>query len=158
MIRLLLLILTCCGALPAAELYGAFGAYKRYLDEPAEPTYGVAVRIPVTRRLAIRPEFLADSGSRYSNQLLLGSITGDFTNPDKPAVGYWVGSAGLVRTEEVPFSFTASQATLMGGVGVRFRLSEHWAAAAEFRAGFPVFPLVTFSFGYRWGGSRLKVP
>ena len=66
-----------------AEVLATFGSYRRYLDEPAAFSSGVSVKIPVTRRISVRPEFLADSGRVYSNLLALGSVTGDFTDPEK---------------------------------------------------------------------------
>ena len=134
----------------AAEILAAVGSYRRYLDEPAALTCGLAAKFPVTRRLSIRPEFLIDNGRYYSNRLALGSVTGDFTDPEKTAVGYWVAGGGGVRTREESFAFNVWQWALLGGVGVRFAVGERWTAAAEFRTGMPAFPLVTFNIGYRW--------
>ncbi|HYI97329.1 MAG TPA: hypothetical protein VEX68_27575 [Bryobacteraceae bacterium] len=129
----------------SAEVFATVGSYKRYLDEPAAFSSGVSVKIPVTRRIAVRPEFLADNGGAYSNLLALGSLTGDFTDPAKAAVGYWIAGGGLVRAREAAFALDARHWIVVGGAGVRFVLSKHWIAAAEFRAGVPAFPLVTFT-------------
>lgn len=141
--------ITCL--LLAADVLATFGSYRRYLDEPPAFTYGAAVKIPVTRRFAVRPEFLGDNGRVYSHLLALGSVTGDFTSPEKVAVGYWVASAGGVRERQGFSAFNFWTWAVLGGVGVRFPIGERWTAAAEFRAGLPAFPLVTFNVGYRWG-------
>jgi len=67
----------------SAEVLATAGSYKRYLDEPAALSYGVSAKIPVTRRIAVRPEFLADSDKVYSNLLALGSLTGDSPMPGR---------------------------------------------------------------------------
>ncbi len=141
----------------SAEVLATFGSYRRYLDEPAAFSSGVSVKIPVTLRISVRPEFLADGGRVYSNLLALGSVTGDFTDPGKAVVGYWVASGGIVQTREEAFAFNAWQWAALGGAGVRFALTQNWSAAAEFRAGMPAFPLVTFNVGYRWGKSRSQL-
>jgi hypothetical protein len=138
----------------AAEVLVAVGSYKRFLDEPAALTGGVAVKIPVSSRFSVRSEYLADNSKNYPNRLVLGSLVGDFTDPDKRAVGYWVASAGGVRTGDEYIAFNAWRWALFGGVGVRFAIRERWTAAAEFRAGWPAFPLVTFNVGYRWGKGK----
>jgi len=135
------------------ELLATAGSYKRFLDEPATFAYGAALRIPVMRRLAVRPEIIADHGRYYSNVLALGSVTFDFTDPGGKAVGYVVGSAGGLRTREDAI-FTATTWSALAGVGVRFPIAGKWTGAAEFRAGMPAFPLVTFNIGYRFGKAR----
>jgi hypothetical protein len=135
----------------AAEFLATLGSYKRYLDEPAAVAFGVALKIPVHRRFSIRPEFLFDNGRNYSSVLALASVTGDFTQPEKPVVGYWVAGAGGVRTRERALAFVPLQWAVLGGLGMRFAIRERWTAVAEFRAGWPAFPLVTFNIGYRWG-------
>ena len=138
----------------AAELLATMGSYRRYLDEPAAFTYGVAVKVPVSRWVSLRPELLADNGKEYSNVVVLGSVMGDFTRPEKRAVGYWIASAGGTRTREQRFAFHSWQWALLGGAGVRLKLGERWSAATEVRTGMPAFPLFTVNVGYRWGSER----
>lgn len=146
-----MLVLSLAGACPAAEVLGTVASYKRYLDEPASATYGAAVRVPVFRKLSLRPEVLADTGTNFSSILALGSVILDFSNPERRAVGYAVFSSGIVRTLDERISFSASRWVAAGGAGVRFAISDRWIAAAEARVGMPVFPLITFNVGYRWG-------
>jgi hypothetical protein len=137
--------------LPGAELTGSIGAHKPYIDERAGLAGGAALRIPISRRAALRPEFIASSQDYYSHLLGLGSVTFDFTDPDGPAVGYAVAGAGVRRVREKPIGYTYVDRAWMGGVGVRLGGRSRWAAGAEFRVGAPAFPLVTFYAGFRFG-------
>jgi hypothetical protein len=141
------LVLTSVSVCPAVDLSAVAGTYKPYLDERAGWIAGGSVRIPVSRRAAIRPEVLAGSISTYSHVLGLASMTYDFTDPAKVAVGYAVGGVGGVRTLD---HWGYSGLAVLGGVGTRFALPGPWIGAAEFRLGSAAFPMITLSVGYRW--------
>jgi hypothetical protein len=140
--------------LHAAELTGTFGAMKPYIDEPAGSVAGAALRIPISRRLGLRPEFLSSSQSYYRHALALGSVTVDFTRPDRAAVGYAVAGAGAAWVREKPINYNYLRRTLLAGAGVRFRAGSRVIAGTEFRIGYPAAPLVTFYAGFRFGGRQ----
>lgn len=143
------LLLSC--AANGAELTGVVGALKPYLDERAGFAVGAALRMPVSRRVAIRPEFLSSSVKYYSHWLGLGCVTVDFTQPERQAVGYAVGCGGAARVTENPIDYRYIHSALMGGVGVRFGGTSRWVGGAEFRVGNIAFPLLTFYTGFRFG-------
>ena len=148
--RLILLAAACTSVCSAVDLTAAIGAYKPYLDERPGLIQGGAVRIPISHRIALRPEILTGGISSYSHVLGLASVTFDFTDPGNGAVGYVVGSAGAARTRDRRISYVSVQRALLGGAGVRFAFANHWTAGAELRVGETAFPLVTFNVGYRW--------
>lgn len=149
-----LLASICAPLSQGQEILGTVGSYRRYLDEAQAATYGAAFRMPISRRFSIRPEVLADNHKWYPSLLLLGSLTGDFTDPRKPVVGYWVVSAGAIATKERSISFDRWHWAALAGVGARMHFGRHWTGAAEFRVGALAFPLVTFNIGYRWPKDR----
>jgi hypothetical protein len=133
------------------EVSGIVGFYRPFLDERAEFLAGAAVRLPLTKRFSVRPEFLASSYSYHSDQLGIVSVTFDVTDPRKRAVLFVSGGGGFVRTHDKRINYTYYEATALGGVGVRFALGERWTAGTEFRLGANAFPQVTFSVGMQVG-------
>ena len=150
----LLSVLLLCAAVQAAELTGTLGAMKPYIDEPAGLAAGAALRIPITRRIAVRPEFLVSSQSYYRHTLGLGNVTVDFTRPDRLAVGYAIFGAGAAWVREQPIDYTYVRRTILAGAGVRFQAGSHVIAGTEFRVGYPAAPLLTVYAGFRFGGGR----
>jgi hypothetical protein len=138
------------------ELHATTGYHRVYLDEPGGLAKGGALRIPLTRRFAIRPEFLASSEQQYRHFIFVGSATWDFTNPEKPVVGYIVGGAGVLETFERNFSYAYVSPVILGGVGVRFSFGNYWTANTEFRIGSDAFPLVTAGLGFRFGKRQTR--
>jgi len=145
--------LLCASAVAAdpLELLATTGYHRAYLDEIGGFASGGALRIPLTRRLAIRPEFLVSSEHKYRHFMFLGSATFDFTNPDNHVAGYLAGGAGVLETIEKRFTYTYVSPTFTGGVGVRFSFGNYWTANTEFRLGSDSFPLVTAGVGFRFG-------
>jgi hypothetical protein len=134
-----------------AEISGVVGFYRPFLDERAEFLGGAAVRVPLTSRLAIRPEFLANAYANHSDNLAIASVTFDVTDPGKRAVVFVSGGGGFLRTHDKRINYTYYEATGLGGVGVRFSFGERWTAGSEFRLGTNAFPQVTFSVGMQIG-------
>jgi hypothetical protein len=151
--RLPTLLLLCAGT-QAAELTGTFGALKPYIDEPAGAAAGAALRVPVSRGVAIRPEFISSSQSYYRHSLGLASVTVDFTKPDRSVVGYVSAGAGAAWVREKPIDYTYVRKALLTGAGVRYTGASRFVAGAEFRVGVPAFPLLTFYAGFRFGRQR----
>jgi hypothetical protein len=146
---LLLAFLPACHAAEPVELLGTLGFHRAYLDVRGGLTGGVALRVPVSRRLALRPEFLITDEPYYRHATVLGSAMFDITDPDRSTVAYLVGGGGMVRTREKPISYTLNEGTVLGGIGVRFAAGERWTAGTEFRVGPNAFPLITGYFGFR---------
>lgn len=138
----------------AVELSGSASLWKPFLDEEAGFAGGAALRMPVTRRIAIRPEVTGGSIQTYGRLMLLGTLTFDVTNPDAPAVGYIVGSAGLNYSRDARISYSYTESTALAGAGVRYYPGGRWVAGIEFRVGPDAFPLITASFGYRFGNKE----
>ena len=134
-----------------AEISGTVGFYRPFLDEPSEFLAGGAVRIPLTRRLAVRPEFHANSYRDHHDRLVIGSVTFDVTDPRKRAVLFVSGGGGFLRTHDKRIDYTYYEGTALGGVGVRFAIGERWTAGSEFRLGMNAFPQVTFNIGIQVG-------
>jgi hypothetical protein len=152
------LVLLCVSWLAAtslcqagAEISGIIGFYRPFLDESPEFLAGAAVRAPLTRRFAVRPEFLANSQSYHSDQLVIASVTFDVTDPERRAVMFVSGGGGFVRTHDKRINYTYYEGTGLAGVGVRVAMGERWTAGGEFRLGSNAFPQVTFSVGIRVG-------
>lgn len=140
---------TC--TLSAAELTGVAGALRPYLDEPAGAALGAALRIPVSRRVAVRPEYLSSSSKGYTHRLGLGCVTVDLAGPEGRVVPYGSGCAGVARVRETPIDFVFTRRVLVGGAGLRWGGMSRWTGGAEFRAGDTAFPLLTFYAGFRFG-------
>jgi hypothetical protein len=146
-------LLLTLAAIPqwAAEVSGSGNLWKPFLDEEAGFAAGASVRVPVTRRLSVRPEVVGGSIQTYRRLMILGSVTYDVTNPDSAAVAYVVGSAGLNYTRDTRISYSYSEGTALGGAGVRYKMSPRWILGMEVRFGLDAFPLITASVGYRFG-------
>ena len=141
----------CAAAAEPVEITGSIGYYRAFLDEPGELATGAAVRLPLTRRLAVRPEFVASSYADYFHASVLGSITYDVSDPDRPVVAYVSAGGGLLRTRDKRIDYSYTEGVGLGGVGVRFALGSRWTAGTEFRIGTNAFPLVTFHIGIKVG-------
>ena len=133
------------------EILGSIGYYRAFLDEPGELAGGAAVRVRVARRWAIRPEFIASSYSDYLHTSLIGSVTFDVTDPDRPVVAYVSGGAGFLRTQDKRINYSYHEGVGIVGAGVRFALGKYWTAGSEFRLGTNAFPLLTFNLGIKVG-------
>jgi hypothetical protein len=133
------------------EILGSIGLYRAFLDEPAELAGSIAVRVPITRRLAIRPEFIASSYTDYLHTSIVGSATFDVTNPDRAVVAFVSGGGGWLRTHDKRINYSYDEGVGLAGVGVRFVVGKIWTAGSEFRLGTNAFPLLTFSVGIRLG-------
>jgi hypothetical protein len=139
-------------AAQAVEVSGSVGTIKTFLDEPAEFAFGGSLRLPLMRRLGVRPEFIATRLVDYKRYLAIVSATWDFTDAERGVVGYLVGGAGILYTRDKRIFYSTRTTTALGGVGVRFQLPAGLLAGGEIRFGNAAFPLATFSIGYRFGG------
>jgi hypothetical protein len=138
-------------AADAPEILGSVGYFRAFLDEPGEFAGGAALRIPVVRRLAIRPEFIVSNQRGYTHALVIGSATVDVSDPHKPVVAYISGGGGFIRTHAKSIGYSYSEGLALAGAGVRFVLGDRWTAGSEFRLGTSGFPLITFNIGIRLG-------
>ena len=138
----------------AAELSGTANFWKPFLDERGGFAAGAALRVPVAKRVAVRPEVLGGSIDTYRRAMMLGSVTVDVTRPEAATVGYVVGSAGLQHTRDRRISYSHNEAAFLAGGGLRYKLNDRWVMTVEARFGLDAFPLITAGFGYRFGGTK----
>jgi hypothetical protein len=151
-------LVVCCVAITGrafaaepVEILGSVGYYRAFLDEPAEFAGGVSVRVPITRRLAIRPEFIGSSYTDYLHTSIVGSATFDVTDPDRPMVAFVSGGGGWLRTHDKRINYSYDESVGLAGAGVRFAIGKIWTAGTEFRLGTNAFPLLTVNVGIRLG-------
>jgi hypothetical protein len=117
-----------------------------------EGTFGGSVRVYFTRRWSIEPEFLHARTRSDRNYFFWGNVSYDFLQRDRRVVPYWYAAPGLVRhsNDFGRFTFRSTEAAFGTGTGVRFKLSDRWFVAPQFRMGVAdgVFAEVTGSIGY----------
>ncbi|MGE3177953.1 MAG: outer membrane beta-barrel protein [Vicinamibacterales bacterium] len=121
---------------------------------------GGAARLQVTPRFALGPEIAYLDGRDGSHGLTI-TATGTFdlvaTRSDRRVVPFVVFGAGLLRQTSVVgrgpgrpglASYTSSEGTASGGIGVRIRLSPHWVLAPDVRLGYE--PETRLSLAVAW--------
>lgn len=128
---------------------------------------GGALRVYVTKRLSIEPEYLYMRRSEDDqDHVVTANVAYDFTDPTKRAVGYAIGGVGVlsnkgrVRRNDfvtgAPFvdeiSFTTW--TVTAGVGVKLFVTDRLFISPEVRLGREPTVRATINVGYVFGGRR----
>lgn len=128
---------------------------------------GAAVRVHVTKRLSIEPEYLYLRHSENDqDQLVQPNVVYDFTDPTKRAVAYGVIGVGVLHHKGRFFgndfdtgaprvfdtSFTTWTASVGGGL--RIYVTERLFVSPELRVGREPTVRGTISVGYVFGGRR----
>lgn len=121
---------------------------------------GGAVRLQVTPRFALGPEVVYLDGPDGSHDLTI-TATGTFDlvapRSDRRVLPFVVFGAGLLRQTSVVgrgpgtpglASYTSSEGTASGGIGVRVSLSPHWVLAPDVRLGYE--PETRLSLAVAW--------
>ena len=128
---------------------------------------GGALRVYVTKRLSIEPEYLYLRRSK-DDQDNLGqiSVAYDFTDPTKRVVFYGIGGAGVLHNRGrvfgadfetgVPFvreiKFTTWTAS--AGAGLKIFVTDRLFVSPELRVGREPTVRATINVGYAFGGRR----
>ena len=129
---------------------------------------GGAVRVYVTKRLSIEPEYLyLRHTDRDQDQLFQPNVAYDFTDPTQRLVAYAIAGAGVLHHKAPLFfgrdfvtgeprvfdtSFTTWTATV--GVGAKVFVTKRLFVSPEFRLGREPTLRATISVGYAFGGRR----
>ena len=133
------------------ELTGTLG-FSTFIDEDfiEHVTVGVAVRVPLTRRLSIEPRFLyMHAGSDDQDYFLMGSLVYDLETRG-PVSPYLTIGGGVFWNRSLVGSgpFVSSDPHVSGGGGARIRLAERWSLVTEARLGFEPLFQVQGGLGY----------
>jgi opacity protein-like surface antigen len=137
------------------EAKGTLGI-SSFIDENFDEHFvaGVSVRLPLTERTSIEPEFTyMRAGAADQDFFLRASIVYDLAHWGR-ATPYVIGGGGIFwqRTSGLGpggnLVFTSSEATAAGGLGLRLRLAQGWTLAPEARMGWEPLFQVTASVGY----------
>jgi len=128
---------------------------------------GGAVRVYVTKRLSIEPEFLY---MRHSNDdqdyIVQPNVAFDFTDPTKRFVAYGIAGAGVLHhkgrsfgndfTTGAPRVFERSVTTWTAGAGggLKIFLTNRLFVSPEFRLGSEPTVRATINVGYVFAGRR----
>jgi hypothetical protein len=128
---------------------------------------GGAVRVYVTKRISIEPEYLYLRRTKH-DQDHLGQINVayDFTDPTKRVVLYGIGGAGVLHNRgrvfgsdfvtRVPFvrEISFNTWTVSAGAGVKIFLTKRLFVSPEARLGREPTARATINVGYVFGGRR----
>src|SRR5262245_1068212 len=138
--RTLMLAATIVSCACAEGIHGRItGGTTIFADDGAvyEATLGGSMRLYLSRRWSIEPEFLHARKRSDRNSFLWGNLSFDFRQRDRQIVPYFHAAPGLVRhtSEFGPFSFSNTEAAFGTGAGVRFKLSDRVFIAPQFRTG-----------------------
>ncbi len=162
LMAILILPMLCAGGIVQAEDRNVevrfYTGKAAWLDEdtPFDHTvFGASVRVYLTERLAIEPEFAYLRGPGDDRDyLIVPNISFDLFKSGNNRV-FVIGGAGLIRnTAKFPGAldpeFSVNGWTATGGIGVSVHLSEHWFAGGDARFGWE--PLLRFNagIGYRF--------
>ncbi len=116
-------------------------------------TVGGSVRVYVTKRLSIEPEYLyLWHGENDQDQLVQPNVAWDFTDPTRRVVLYGIAGAGVLHHKGRTTSFTTWTAS--GGGGMKIFLTGVLFVSPEFRVGRQPTLRGTINVGYVFGGRR----
>ena len=137
-------------------------------DDIGHTLVGGAMRVYVTKRLSIEPEYLyLRNSERDQDQLVQPNVAYDFTDPTQRLVAYAIAGAGVIHHKGGPFfgrdfvtgeprvfdtSFTTWTASV--GVGAKIYVTKRFFISPEFRLGREPTARATISAGYVFGRSR----
>ena len=137
-----------------AEVRGTIG-YTTFLDEAPQHHLltGGSVRIYVTRRLSVEPEFLFLYRSERDKDIIAWpQIAYDFADPGSRVIPYVIGGVGLMHSIFPRFSTTES--AVSGGFGMKVFVNDRVFVAPEARLGFEPILRFSVSVGYAFGAKR----
>ena len=137
-------------------------------EDVAHTTVGGAVRVYMTRRLSIEPEYLYMRGSdRDQDHLLQGNVAYDFfTDPSERFVAYTIGGVGVLHHQSrfvgndfvtgAPRVFDNSVTTwsASAGLGAKIFVTKRLFVSPELRLGREPTLRATINVGYVFGGRR----
>jgi hypothetical protein len=120
-------------------------------------TVGAALRVYVTKRLSIEPEYLyLRNGENDQDHLVQPNVAWDFTDPASRLVPYAIAGVGVLHHEGRFFgsnnSFTTWTAS--AGVGAKIFVTEKLFVSPELRLGREPTLRATINVGYVFGGKR----
>ena len=152
--------------LPKVEGKVIFGS-AIFNDDIEHKVVGGAVRVYVTERVSIEPEYLyLRHSDNDQDQLVQPNIAIDFTNPTSRFVAYGIAGVGLLHHKGrffgndfdtgAPrvFDTTFTTWTASAGVGVKIFLTERLFVSPELRVGREPTVRGTINVGYVFGGRR----
>ena len=135
---------------PRAEAKAIFGGvvFEPELDHTA---VGGAVRVYVTKRLSIEPEFLyMRNGADDQDYIVQPNVAFDITDPTKRFVAYAIGGAGVLHHQGRSRSVTTW--TAGAGGGVKIFLTNRLFVSPELRLGSEPTVRATVNVGYVFAG------
>jgi len=118
------------GAVRVTAGYG-----MQYLDEPWRPAVGGSVRLNVTRRFSVEPEFISSRGPRFRQWTLIPNVVYDLRDSAENATPYLIGGVGYFSELDKSINYKRNELAWSVGVGVRVRLAGGLFASPEFRLG-----------------------
>ncbi len=127
---------------------GTAGLTKVFLDEPAQITGGGSLRLYLTRRFSVGPEFLYSRGSDFEQLWFVPNVAFDLSGSRKRVTPYLIGGIGYLRCRDKRIDFTTNEVTGSAGIGVRILLSSRVFLSPELRLGSHEFPRAVVSVGY----------
>src|SRR5690349_425462 len=133
-------------------------------EDDDHKTVGASVRVYVTKRLSIEPEYLyLWHGENDQDQLFAPNVAWDFTDPRERVVLYGIAGGGVLHhkgrfvdtdfsgtTRVFDTSFTTWTASVGGGV--KIFLTDRLFVSPEFRVGRQPTLRGTINVGYVFGG------
>lgn len=137
-------------------------------DEDLEhKVVGAAVRVYVTKRLSIEPEYLYMHYSENDqDQIVQPNVAFDFTDPTKRVVAYGIAGAGalyhkgrffsddpVTRARRV-FDNSVTTWTVSAGAGLKIFVTKRLFVSPEVRVGREPTLRATINVGYVFGGRR----
>ena len=141
----------CASAAERPTLLPAVGYLKPYLDETGAAAIGAALQVPITSRLAVRPEYVQSRQRFYGQRFFVASALWYLAPRESRVAWYLVGGPCVFRREERLIGYHSYQEGLMFGRGLHWRLGKGWIGGPEFRVGSAAIPMLTFSIGRRLG-------
>ena len=151
---------------PKVEGKVIFGS-ATFGDDIEHTLYGGAVRVYLTERLSIEPEYLyLRHSDNDQDQLVQPNVAVDFTDPTKRFVAYGIAGVGVLHHKGRFFgsdfvtgaprvfdtSFTTWTASVGGGV--KIFLTKRLFVSPELRVGREPTVRGTINVGYVFGGRR----
>jgi hypothetical protein len=138
-----LLIAAFLCAMPTAVRCSDLGASMRltagygmtYLDEPWQGTFGGSVRIGVSPRFSIEPEFVVSPGSRFTQWTLIPNVVVNLADPESTVVPYLIGGIGYFHELDKAIDYTRNELAWSIGVGIRVPGRKGVFFSPEFRLG-----------------------
>lgn len=121
-------------------------------DDIEHKLVGGAVRVYLTERLSIEPEYLyLRHSDNDQDHLVQPNVVVDFTDPTKRFVAYGIAGAGVLH-HKGRFPFTTWTASVGGGV--KIFLTKRLFVSPELRVGREPTVRGTINVGYVFGGRR----